>query len=329
MDTKDTHNIILEIHSGAHLYGTTTPDSDDDYLGIFIPSKDHLLGLDHEEEFDLSVQHKLPSGRNSSQAVDRKFYELRHFCQLALDNNPNILELLFAPQSSIVHCDQYGSAILNMKHLFPWKGAIDRFIKYARGQRDLMLTKKRNYTDLHEALEIVKTMPASATLKEIPVHPSVSPFKEHIDARGIIKSYSVANVKFNPHTNIFKVRAILDEHISKLGYRSKSYQMLGFDPKAASHTIRLLLEGKQLIQDGLITFPLHDAPALVDIKLGRWPLSQINEWTDQLEDEIKGMVNSTILPDKPMRDKVNMCLVSILEDYLFNVRNGSRIDTVH
>ena len=323
------HNIILEVQSGSHLYGTTTPESDNDYLGIFIPSKEYILGLESIEEYDLSSEDKLPSGRNTSKAVDRKFYELRHFCELALDNNPNILELLFVPQKNIVHCDQYGSAILNMKHLFPWKGAIDRFVKYARGQRELMMTKKRNYTDLYEALEITKTMRPEMTLRNIPVHPSVSPFQQHMDARGIVKSYSVANIKLNPYTNIFKVRTILEEAISKLGYRSKNYQELGFDPKFASHTIRLLLEGKQLIQDGLITFPLYEASAITDIKLGRLSLSEINEWADQLETEIQGMIRTTVLPDQPMRDKVNMCIISLLEDYIFNVRNTSKTGTIH
>lgn len=329
MDTTQ-HNIILEVRSGSHLYGTVTPESDEDYLGIFIPSKEYILGLEKMDEYDLSINDKLPSGRNSQRAVDRKFYELRHFCELALDNNPNILELLFVPQQNIIHCDQYGSAILNMKHLFPWKGAINRFVKYAQNQRELMMTKKRNYTDLYEGVEILKTMRPDAFLTDIPVHPSVSPFKAHTDARGHTNSFSIATIKFNPHTTVFKARSILEEHISKMGYRSKSYQELGFDPKAASHTIRLLLEGKQLVQDGLITFPLYEAASISDIKLGRWTLSEINAWADELEQEIQSSLHSTILPDHPMRDKVNMCLVSIMEDYLFNIRNTTeRTGTLH
>ena len=35
--------IIVKMKFGAHLYGTATPDSDMDYKGIFLPTKEELL----------------------------------------------------------------------------------------------------------------------------------------------------------------------------------------------------------------------------------------------------------------------------------------------
>jgi predicted nucleotidyltransferase len=35
--------IIVKMKFGAHLYGTTTPDSDVDFKGIFLPTKEALL----------------------------------------------------------------------------------------------------------------------------------------------------------------------------------------------------------------------------------------------------------------------------------------------
>ncbi len=35
--------IIVKMKFGAHLYGTATPDSDVDYKGIFLPTKEELL----------------------------------------------------------------------------------------------------------------------------------------------------------------------------------------------------------------------------------------------------------------------------------------------
>jgi predicted nucleotidyltransferase len=44
----------------------------------------------------------LDNGKNASDAVDFKMYELRNYVKLALQNNPNILELLFTNQATDV-----------------------------------------------------------------------------------------------------------------------------------------------------------------------------------------------------------------------------------
>ena len=93
--------IILETKVGSHLYGSNTEDSDVDFCGIFIPPKEYYLGFHSIKEIDLSVIDKLDTGKNSKDAVDRKLYELRHFCQLALQGNPNIIEVLFSNEFAL------------------------------------------------------------------------------------------------------------------------------------------------------------------------------------------------------------------------------------
>ena len=95
-------NLILEIKSGSNLYGTTTPISDLDYVGIFMPDLEHVYGLNKIEEVDLDLKDKDEHGKNTSDAIDKKRYEFRRFCKLALDNNPNILEILFVNQPNII-----------------------------------------------------------------------------------------------------------------------------------------------------------------------------------------------------------------------------------
>lgn len=87
-------NKILEIKSGSHLYGLNTENSDEDYIGIFLAPIEYHLGLQKVEQVDLSIKDKLESGRNSKDAVDKTFYELKRFIKLALDNNPNIRSII-------------------------------------------------------------------------------------------------------------------------------------------------------------------------------------------------------------------------------------------
>lgn len=49
-------NKILLIRCGSHLYGTNTPESDEDFVGVFIPDTPYLLGLNTIEEVDNSIK---------------------------------------------------------------------------------------------------------------------------------------------------------------------------------------------------------------------------------------------------------------------------------
>ena len=93
---------ILEVRTGSHLYGTNTPESDEDFVGIFIAPKKFYLGLDKVDECDMSVISKDESGKNDKFAIDRKFYEFRKFVRLAMECNPNILEIIFVDDKNVM-----------------------------------------------------------------------------------------------------------------------------------------------------------------------------------------------------------------------------------
>ena len=84
MDNK--FKIIFECVTGSRLYGTSTPESDTDIRGVFIPPEEYYLGFLNKVE---QVEDKVS---------DVTHWELSKYLKLALDNNPNILELLFVPK---------------------------------------------------------------------------------------------------------------------------------------------------------------------------------------------------------------------------------------
>lgn len=72
--------------SGSRLYGTNREDSDYDFRGVFLESESELLGLHGADTYE----RKEP---------DTVIYPLRSFIRLALQGNPNILEILFADKT--------------------------------------------------------------------------------------------------------------------------------------------------------------------------------------------------------------------------------------
>src|SRR5258706_1527125 len=83
----ENYDIIFKTVAGSYLYGTAINGiSDIDYRGVCMEPVDSLLGLSSFEQYEY---------RGDSQ--DIVLYGLRKFVNLALGQNPNITEILFAP----------------------------------------------------------------------------------------------------------------------------------------------------------------------------------------------------------------------------------------
>lgn len=143
------YRIILKFLTGSHLYGTNTPTSDKDFVSVFMPTEDELLGL-REEHIIEDRTNSTPRGKrntfsNRVDSVDHVYYSLHKFAELARQNNPNIVELLFAPERN-VECDKLGGLFLDNRNLFVSNRCYNTFKGYAQSQRKKLEVKGKNMT---------------------------------------------------------------------------------------------------------------------------------------------------------------------------------------
>lgn len=89
-DLKEQNLILLDTVSGSRAYGLDTPESDIDTRGVFILPQDLYFGFSYIEQVN--------SERN-----DHTYYELGKYLKLLAKNNPSAIELLFAPQDTIIY----------------------------------------------------------------------------------------------------------------------------------------------------------------------------------------------------------------------------------
>jgi uncharacterized protein len=118
--------------AGSHGYGLSRPESDLDYRGVFIASKNYYLGLDKVEQKD--------SGWDTEPGIfdfltgekDTVIYELKKFVQLLAGANPNILELLWLKQYPVKTA--VGAYLIQHRQIFLSKRVKHTYSGYAFAQ---------------------------------------------------------------------------------------------------------------------------------------------------------------------------------------------------
>jgi hypothetical protein len=292
-------NKILLCKVGSQLYGTNTETSDVDYVGIFMPTDDFILGLRTVEQVDFSKVSKGDDGRNTKDAIDRVIYEYRKFVKLAMENNPNIIELLFVNPENILFINSYGKTLLGNYSLFPYKGLTGRFIGYAHSQKHKMIIKTDHYHQLQAYNEYLMDVGELITMGELRYY-SIGKDLKFSDHHVTIGDLNIPVTSY-----VKKARKMITERLSKAGNRKELITKFGYDTKFASHLIRLLLEGKELLDTGMLHFPLKERQMLLDIKGGKHSIKFILDLADSLEKEVESSRDNCKLPNTPRFDEIN------------------------
>lgn len=107
---------------GSHAYGTATPESDRDTIGVFVVESRRYLELDPPETQVADERH------------DNRFYSLRNYCELAANANPNILDSLFLPEDCILATSVYWQMLVEKRKIFVSSTAAKTYCEYALGQ---------------------------------------------------------------------------------------------------------------------------------------------------------------------------------------------------
>jgi hypothetical protein len=264
------------------------PTSDEDFVGIFIPTADYLLGLKRIEEVDADIKDKNDAGKNTADAIDCKFYTLEKFARLALDNNPNILEILFAPEENIVWIKEPGIQLLSLKKSFLSKNLKHRFLGYAFSQKHKMVIKLENYEVLYEAQRYLENCSRNHIVEvvEIDHHPLFIKKKDHV---------SVGDINMPVTATVKKAKAFIDSRLGQFGSRQELVTKYGYDTKFASHLIRLIVEGIELLSTGDLIFPLKEAPLLKDIRQGKYSMDDVLKMAEEYERAIEVLYESSSL----------------------------------
>jgi hypothetical protein len=302
---------IFKTKFGSHLYGTDTPNSDLDYKGIFkAPLSDIILGRESSTIFE-NEKSKRDDGRNNPDAVDCEWIELRRFIKDCLAGQTYALDMLFAPvnmwQPMELFITKPWSEIISNRSKLLSKD-VKPYIGYCRHQATKYGLKGSRLGELIRVIEWLNTLPQGDLLSEHIDELSTSEFAwvEEKTFKSQLKDVEqkflvILDKRYPVNAPVKKMLESLNILREKYGCRAiEAMNNENIDWKAVSHAYRCMYQLAELAETGEIKFPLKDAEKLKAIKLGQIPWKDCNDELYQLmENTIKEVENSKVLPDKP------------------------------
>ena len=309
--------IIVKMKFGAHLYGTATSDSDLDYKGIFLPTKEQLLlGC-------LPKSHNYSTGkdysRNTKNDVDTELYSLHYFIKLACAGQTVAMDMLHAPDSMILKKSKIWEEIVKNKQKFYTKN-LKSFIDYARRQASKYGIKGSRINAALQVLEILKKEDPSKKMKEVW---SRLPRIEHCydvapDPNGM-RQYQVCGKSFQESAAIGYVLPIIEKFYDDYGRRAKlAAENRNIDWKAVSHALRAAFQTKEILTESTINFPLRNADFLRKVKQGKLDyISEVGPLLETLMEEVESLSLTSSLPEAVDRKFWDKYICETLERELF------------
>ena len=147
-------NVQYETITGSVAYGVSSDTSDVDVYGWAIPPKEdlfpHLRGevpgfgtpKPRFEQFQEHHIHDHDALAGHGRTYDLTIYGIVKFFNLAMENNPNVIDSLFTPVNCVLHSTKVGNLVRENRRLFLHKGAWSKFKGYAYTQLHKLSIKK-------------------------------------------------------------------------------------------------------------------------------------------------------------------------------------------
>jgi len=147
-------NVQYETNMGSVAYGVSSDTSDVDVYGWAIPPKDdvfphlrgEIVGFGREaKRFEQFQEHHVrdPDAlAGHGRAYDLTIFGVVKFFRLAAENNPNVIDSLFTPATSVLHSTRVGNLVRENRRLFLHRGAWPKFKGYAYSQLHKLAIKR-------------------------------------------------------------------------------------------------------------------------------------------------------------------------------------------
>lgn len=350
-------SVIFECLSGSHAYALNTPESDEDFKGLFVLPEADYLSLE------------TPVSQLADAKNDVVYYSLLRFLELALSANPNIIELLYMPDDCVRKSTRHFEKLQQQRDLFITKKAYDSHVGYAqaqikkaRGQNKWVNNPQPKprperedfcwFIDMRAEQSAGMPMRLRPLVKvDIELAHCHAAALEH--AGGMYRIYhygSQAKGVFRGGAVVCESIPIDDEKVSFVGLLSdnqaaydrairdhqhywdwrdhrneKRWQaqedgLIDYDSKNMMHTFRLLLSGEAILRNGapLVRFAGDKRQFLMDIRNGKFTYQDLIEQAEEKIFELGKLCGQSDLPAEVDKARIEALLKDVTEEWEAN-----------
>lgn len=295
---------FLTIH-GSHAYGLDLDDSDYDIAGLMIPPKEYFFGFVNQiDQFD------------SIEGHDGAIYNIKKFIKLAVDANPNVLELLWIDPRFWVFHDHVWEKLVQKRDYFLSKKVRYTYAGYATAQLKRIQTHKKwllnppahQPTREEFGLPLKRVISAdqlgamNALVKEGNLEVTNENFMSYLQAEN---QYGNAKREWEQY-NHWKA--------SRNPARAELEKKFGYDTKHAMHLVRLLRQCQEILTTGKITtYRFADREELLEIRKGAWKYEELMSWAEAQDKLLDELYETSKLPRDPSRLFLDDLCVELIE----------------
>lgn len=308
---------IFRVKFGSHLYGTATPESDEDWKAVHLPAARDILLQRAADSVRLQGRAKAEGERNTKDDVDEESYALHRYLRLLAEGQTVAIDMLFAPREWTLANGGVWSA--------DWQAIVDNryrlltkrstaFVGYCRQQANKYGIKGSRVAAAKRAAEFfASAVERRGSLARVGDFLMDFPSDEHTmtiskeTSAGNVETYFVCCNRMVGFKNTVKEAAIIYRRVyEEYGDRARKAQSNeGVDWKALSHAVRVGHEALDLLRHGEIWFPLPDAHKLLAIKRGELPYARVAEEIEGLLSEVEEASAVSDLRDEADQDWID------------------------
>lgn len=322
-------NCIFRYKAGSHAYGTNTPESDDDFRGVFIAPiesafdvfhtsfigqgtiyqnlKSALANIDRGEHVAAKerIRQSLDVDQGdlnfnvetvSKPGEDEYLHELRKFVKLASNNNPNIIEFLYI-ENGITNITKEWEMLLEIRDAFLCKKSKNTFGAYALAQlRRIEAHRRYLFNPIkHKPTRNDFGLPECSSVPRENHNAILSIPIEYIDNN--IREYVINEKRYK--TALDEWNSYKKWETERNPKRKNIELKYGFDTKHAMHLVRLARMSYEIISKKKVLVYRFDREELIDIINGKWSYEKILEHVSDLQNRTENAYKESDLQEKP------------------------------
>lgn len=313
---------LVRILFGSHLYGTSTPASDLDYKGVFLPSGRDILLQSVPKVINNNTKSVYSMEKNTADDIDDEAYALQKYLGMIVAGDMEALSMFFAPDEAIVdrHPDwdyvkEAAPYLLNSK----CKGFVSyvqqQAAKYGiRGSRmaavEELAALLAPFAHVQPKMRLGELADALSAYADRQEHARIVDVEQ--PGKKMIPHLEVVERKFGYTSHVKEVYEVVNRIYENYGHRARAAKDNdGIDWKAISHAVRVSEQAIEFLSTGFITFPRPNADFLLQVKRGEIPFDETAPILERLLVEVHAAAAASPLPEESNQAAIDDLVVQM------------------